>query len=119
MLNSNLQVSGTIQEPYPDGYLALDNASFLLKYNNLEYFGGLKLNVAKDYLSIDGLLLANSADTKSGGKITGGGTAELENFNMTSSQFAFNGSLKVLSDESKYVSPNLYGDLVISTRWKF
>ena len=38
---------------------------------------------------------------------------------MTSSQFAFNGSLKVLSDESKYVSPNLFGDLVISTNGNF
>jgi len=114
-LNSNLQVSGTIQEPYPDGYLTLDNASFLLKYNNLEYYGGLKLSVAKDHLSVDSLLLANSADTQSGGRITGGGTAELENLNITASQFVLNGKLKILGDESKYVSPNLYGDLVIST----
>jgi hypothetical protein len=38
---------------------------------------------------------------------------------MTSSQFAFNGKLKVLDSESKYVSPNLYGDLVISTKGNF
>ena len=118
-LNSNLQVSGTIQEPSPKGYLTLENASFLLKYNNLDYFGGLKLSVTKDYLSVDSLLLANSADTQSGGRITGGGRAELENLNMISSEFAFNGRLKVLSDESKYVSPNLYGDLVISTNGNF
>lgn len=119
MLNSELKVSGTIQEPYPDGYLTLDNSSFLLKYNNLDYYVGLKLSVAKDYLSVDSLLLANSADTKFGGRITGGGTAELENLNITSSQFLLNGNLKVLGDESKYVSPNLYGDLVISTNGNF
>lgn len=118
-LNSNLNVIGSIQEPYPDGFLTLDDASFLLKYNNLEYYAGLKLRVGKDYLSVDSLLLANSVDTKSGGRITGGGTAELENLNMVSSQFVLNGNLKVLSDESKYVSPNLYGDLVISTNGNF
>jgi len=113
--NCNLHASGTIQEPNPDGYFTLDNASFLLKYNNLEYYGGLKLRVTKDYLSVDSLLLANSTGTKSGGRITGGGTAELENLNITASQFVLNGKLKVLGDETKYVSPNLYGDLVIST----
>jgi hypothetical protein len=114
-LNSNLHVGGTIQRPNPDGYLTLDNASFLVKYNNLEYYGGLKLSVAKDHLAVDSLILANSTDTKSGGKITGGGRAELENLNITASQFVLNGKLKVLGDETKYVSPNLYGDLVIST----
>ncbi len=118
-LNSNVQISGTISEPYPDGSLSLDQASFLLKYNNLEYNAGLKLTVAKDYLAIDSLLLANSEGTKGGGKITGGGTAELENFNITNSQFVLNGNLKVLGDESKYVSPNLFGDLVISTKGNF
>lgn len=119
MLNSDLKIIGTIQEPYPTGYLALENSSFLLKYNNLEYNAGIRLTAAKDYFSLDNFLLANSPGTKSGGTITGSGTAELENFNMVSSQFSFNGSLKVLSDESKYVSPNLYGDLVISTNGNF
>ena len=119
MLNSSLQVSGTIQEPSPDGYLALDNTSFLLKYNNLEYHAGLKLSVAKDYLSVDSLLLANSAQTQFGGRITGGGKAELENFNINSSQIVLNGNLKVLGDETKYVSPNLYGDLIVSTKGNF
>ena len=108
-----------MQEPYPDGYIKLDNSSFLLNYNNLEYKAGIKLTVAKDFLSLDSLLLANADDPKNIRKITGGGTAELENLNMISSQFVLNGSLKVLSEESKYVSPNLYGDLVISTNGNF
>lgn len=118
-LNSNIQITGSMQEPYPDGYLTLDNSSFLFDYNNLEYKAGLKINVARDYFSIDSLLLSNSADTKLGGSITGGGTAELENLSMSSSQFVLNGRLKVLGNESKYVSPNLYGDLVISTNGNF
>lgn len=118
-LNCDVSVNGTVQEPYPDGFLKLDNSSFLLKYNNLEYNAGLKLSVTRDDFKLDSLLLENSPNTKNGGKITGSGTAELENFSMTSSQFDFNGSLKVLSDESKFVSPNLYGDLVISTDGNF
>ncbi len=118
-LNSNLQIIGTIQEPYPDGYIKLDNSSFLLKYNNLEYKAGIKITVTKDFLSLDSLLLANADETQINKKITGGGTAELDNLNMTSSQFVLNGSLQVLSEESKYVSPNLYGDLVISTNGNF
>lgn len=118
-LNSELKVDGTIQKPSPVGYLKLENSSFLLNYNNLEYYGGLKLSITKDLLSLDSLLIANSAGTQAGGRITGGGTAELENLNITASQFVLNGKLKVLGDESKYASPNLYGDLVISTNGNF
>jgi hypothetical protein len=118
-LNCDVKINGTIQEPYPNGYIKLDNSSFLLKYNNLEYDAGIKITVAKDYFSLDSLLLANSEGTQFGGKITGGGTAELDNLNMTSSQFTFNGNLKVLGEETKFVSPNLYGDLVISTNGNF
>lgn len=118
-LNCDLQLIGTLQELYPNGFIKLDNASFLLKYNNLTYNTGIKISIAKDFLSLDSLLIENSEETKFGGKITGSGQAELKNLNMISSQFALSGSLKVLGEESKYVSPNLYGDLVISTKGNF
>lgn len=118
-LNCDLKLNGTIQEPVPNGFISLDNASFLLSYNNLEYNAGIKISIGKDILTLDSLVIANSETTVSGGKIVGGGQAKLENINMISSQFAFNGTLKVLGEESKYVSPDLYGDLVISTNGNF
>lgn len=118
-LNCDLQLMGTLKEPHPNGFVKLDNSSFLLKYNNLAYNTGIKVSIAKDFFSLDSLLISNSEETKFGGKITGSGKAELDKLNITSSQFALSGSLKVLGEESKYVSPNLYGDLVISTKGNF
>lgn len=118
-LNCDLKLVGTIQEPLPDGFFSLDNASFRLIYNNLEYNAGIKISFGKDIFSLDSLVIANTEKTVSGGKIIGSGQAKLKNLNMISSEFAFNGTLKVLSEESKYVSPNLFGDLVISTNGNF
>lgn len=119
ILNSELTIEGTMKEPYPSGYLTLENSSFHLNYNNLEYDAALKVSVSQGNFSLDEFLLKNSSATKDGGKITGGGTAKLDHLNMVSSQFTFNGKLKVLGEETKYVSPSLYGDLVISTNGNF
>ena len=60
-------------------------------------------------------MIENSKGTQNGGKMTGTGKAVLNNFDIESSQFEVNGSLKVLSEASKGTSPSVYGDLVIST----
>ena len=61
------------------------------------------------------MLVANVKGTPKGGTLTGSGKATLNGLEITSSQIAVNGQLKVLSEASKGVSPAVYGDLVIAT----
>ena len=115
ILTGKLNVSGTFNNIDPEGSLTLRNIAFIADANNLEYNAGLKVNASKGSLSIDSLLIENSKGTQNGGKMTGTGKAVLNNFDIESSQFEVNGSLKVLSEVSKGTSPSVYGDLVIST----
>ncbi len=114
-LNSSLNIAGTYSKPLINGLLEVNNADFIVDANNLEYNAGIKVSIDNKSLSIDSLLIANSSQTKEGGIIRGSGNAVLENLNIISSQFNINGDLKVLSNESRYASPAVYGDLVIAT----
>ena len=113
--NAGLKLTGTLNDPIPKGQLAITNAGFLLGANNLDYNAGLKISIDNKYLSVDSLSIANSPDTKNGGTIRGNGKATLNKFSIASSQFKINGNLKVLSEDSKSVSPAVYGELVIAT----
>ena len=114
-LQADLKIGGTLNDILPNGYLNLKGVSFLAEANNLEYDAGLKLKFKDHSISLDSLLVANSFGTKLGGSMSGSGEAILRNMEITSSKFSVNGELKVLSKESKSVSPGVYGDLVIAT----
>ncbi|MHB1687107.1 MAG: translocation/assembly module TamB domain-containing protein [Ignavibacteriaceae bacterium] len=115
IFNAGLKLTGTPDNPIPFGQMAITNADFFVDANNLEYNGGLKISLDNHSLLFDSLLIANSPGTKNGGTIHGSGQATLNNFSIASSQFKINGELKVLSEDSKSVSPAVYGELVIAT----
>jgi hypothetical protein len=114
--SADLSVTGNIDEPVPAGYLKLTDGGFLVDMNNLEYNAGLKVTVNQDNISLDSLVISNTRGTRGGGTLAASGKARLKNFDIESSQFDVNGSLKVLDDISKTGSPSVYGDLVIATR---
>ncbi len=114
-LTSNIRLTGLHNNLEPTGYIRIDNISFIAEANNLQYFAGLRLSLKDNKVSIDSLLVANIANTKNGGQITGSGTILLNNFEPASMNISLDGTLKVLSEASKSVSPNVYGDLSIST----
>jgi len=112
---ADLKLKGTQTDLRPSGSFILNNASFMLEANNIVYSTGIKLSVNNNTITIDSLSLANAPGTKMGGVITGTGSIGLKNFSLASVLVDLNGSLKVLSEDSKTVSPNVYGDLVIQT----
>ncbi len=112
---ANLILSGTTEDLIPSGFLTIKNSSFVLMPNNIEYLAGVKLSVNNNTITIDSLKLANTPGTKDGGIITGTGSIGLKNFSIASVLVNLNGSLKVLSEDSKAVSPGVYGDLIIQT----
>ncbi len=112
---ANINLSGTPEDLVPSGTLSITNSSFILTPNNIQYLAGIKLSVNNNTITIDSLKLANTPETKNGGFITGTGSVGLKNFSIASVLVDLNGSLKVLSQDSKAVSPSVYGDLVIQT----
>ena len=112
---ASLNLTGTPEDLIPSGTLSIQNSSFLLTPNNIEYSSGIKLSINNNTITIDSLMLANIPGTKNGGAITGTGSVGLKNFSIASVLVNLNGSLKVLSEDSKAVSPSIYGDLVIQT----
>ena len=115
ILVGKLNITGTFDNIDPEGSIILKNAAFIADANNLEYNAGIKINVDKNELTLDSLLIENSKNTEYGGKMTGTGKATLDNLDIVSSKFNINGSLKVLSLASKSVSPTVYGDLVVAS----
>ncbi|MFO7445958.1 MAG: hypothetical protein R6W90_06295 [Ignavibacteriaceae bacterium] len=115
-LAADLKLSGSLENPNPSGYIRLSDAAFIVEMNNLEYNAGLKVTISQDNLSIDSMIIKNAEGTENGGTMRISGKAELDNFNITSSQFIINGDLKILDEVSRTASPAVYGELVIGTR---
>jgi hypothetical protein len=115
-LTALLHVGGTFKDFQPRGNIVLDHADFIVEKNNLEYNAGLKLSITPEYIKIDSLLIKNAPGTNNGGQMTGSGQALIKNLKVVSSNISIGGQLKVLSEDSKSVSPSVYGDLVISTQ---
>ena len=114
-LKADLVLTGTPSNLNPAGQIEINNLGFRANVNNLQYTGGIKLNIKNHKIAIDSLLIANASGTPGGGVITGSGNINLNNFEIASMSAEIGGSLKVLSENSKAVSPSLYGDLVIQT----
>jgi hypothetical protein len=115
VISADLNLTGTLADLKPEGYVSLSNASFIADANNLMYNAELKITIKDQNLILENLVLKNSPETIDGGTITGHGSAVIQNYNMVSNDFSINGDLKILSDESKTASPAVYGDLVIAT----
>jgi hypothetical protein len=114
-LIANVRLTGTPSSLDPSGQIEVKNLGFRVDVNNLLYTAGIKLKIENHKISIDSLLVANAPGTKGGGIITGSGSINLKNFEIASMNANVRGSLKILSEDSKAVSPSLYGDLVIQT----
>ncbi len=114
-LNSNIKLTGLYTDLKPTGNIKITGIHFIPAANNMEYFAGLSLNIKDNKISIDNLLLANSPNTLNGGQIRGSGNIIMNDFKPVSINVSMGGTLKVLSEASKAVSPKLYGDLAIST----
>ncbi len=116
ILAAKINITGTPNDLNPNGFLRLTNTSFLMEENNLEYDAGLKVSLNKESVSIDSLFVENTSETKDGGTMKGSGVINLQNLEATSFNLSMNGKLKILGNQSKIVSHDLFGDLVLATK---
>ncbi len=114
-LTSDIKLSGLHTDLKPSGNIRINGIRFITTANNMEYSAGVRLNIRDNKISIDSLILANAPNTTNGGQITGSGNIIMNDFKPVSINVSMDGTLKVLSEASKAVSPRLYGDLAVST----
>ncbi len=120
-LIADVKIEGTLSNPVYSGVLGIQNGSFRSLNNYLDYSFAIRLLFNGQTLTVDSLQIVNAVSAKYGGKINGQGEIVLKGFDIDKVDIRLNGTLSVLSQESKTVSPLLYGDLLIGTDgdWKF
>ena len=71
-------------------------------------------------ITIDKLSLANSANDKYKGTVTGSGLLDFD-FDNPAIELVLAGDLTLLSEQSRSVSPNAYGDLYVASDrpWRY
>ncbi|QQS36741.1 MAG: hypothetical protein IPM56_01925 [Ignavibacteriales bacterium] len=116
LFDAEVDLSGTINNLKPSGFMTISNASFIAEANNLAYNADTRIVIDQDSIKIEHLIVENQRGVKDGGRMNGSGVIKLENLNIAGTELYMKGKLKVLGKESRSVSPSIYGDLAISTK---
>ncbi|MGB9664974.1 MAG: translocation/assembly module TamB domain-containing protein [Ignavibacteria bacterium] len=112
--NGNLRITGTLNEPELYGSIVSKDMNFVLAQNNLTYSSDIKINLNKDKIILEKFELANLKTSKRGRLYTNGEVV-IDKRGLKNLKITTVGNLLVLGNESKAVSPNVYGDLFIET----
>lgn len=115
-LETEIDLSGTLSQPIAIGYFSINDASFKVTNNNLDYNLQTKVWIDDEDVTIEKIELKNTPGTKNGGTLTGSGFVKLKEFKLDSTYLAIAGDLKVLDQISKTASPIVYGDVALRIR---
>ena len=115
-LETDVYISGTIAKPIAIGYFSINDATFKLTNNNLDYDFSTKIWIDDEDITIESIALKNVLGTSQGGSLQGEGFVKLNEFKLDSTFIKVNGDLKILDKISKTSGLLAYGDLVIRTR---
>ncbi len=111
-LNGSLRITGTFNEPEFYGSVSSKNVNFTLSQNNLKYSSDIQIKLNRNKIVLEKFDLTN-LNTKKRGRLNTKGEVEIDKRGLKNLKVATTGSLLVLGNESKAVSPNVYGDLFI------
>ena len=114
-LNAGISLQGIYPDVRAEGFATITNSTFVFANNNLKYGLGAKVRLQQDVLHIDSLIVLNTDDVEQRGAINGTGTIELDNYNIATASVLVGGNLTVLDEESRLVTPLIYGPLFIET----
>lgn len=116
MLAADIELKGSVGNMERTGYLQLHNSTFVVEANNLPYSADLELNLRDELLTINKIQIENIGGTRFRGTLNGNGSAVFDGFDLTNAEVRINGNLAVLSNDSRFSNPGLYGDLFVGTR---
>lgn len=114
-LIANLKIGGYINKMTYEGSVKIENGSFKSLTNYLDYNFKIDLASKGNEIIINNIQVSNSSDEKFSGTVKGNGNIELAGFSIDKINVALNGNIALLSNKSKAVNPNFFGDLFIST----
>jgi len=115
-LESDIYISGTLDEPVALGYFSINNSKFKIKNNNLDYDFDTKVWIDNQDITIESIELKNTFGIQNAGVLKGEGFVHLNKFRLDSTFIKINGDLKVLDELSKNSNPYVYGNLALMTR---
>ncbi len=120
-LNADVKITGDPDNPSYYGFAELENGRFYVTANGLDYLAGGKMKFDDKLLTIEKLYLKNDAASGFNGEIDLSGKISLDKYNFGILNLELNGGLGLLSEKTKFINPNFYGNLYVETgdKWKF
>jgi len=121
ILTADVTVRGDIENLVYGGSVSVKNGYFNFSENNLGYNYSIDLKFDKNKVHINKIKLENADRTNYPGTFTASGSAVLKGFDLEEVVLNAEGNLAVLSEATKEVNPNFYGDLVLKTEgsWEY
>lgn len=120
-LSAGLKIGGTTEQFNYGGNISLSNAVFTSSLTNLTYGLDINLKLQNESVLVDNFVLSNQGGSNYRGRLTGSGSAQLKAAGLETAELNVSGDLALLSEASRAVSPNYYGDVVIQTGndWRY
>lgn len=110
---ADIAISGDLSNIITNGTFKLENGNFKVRDNNLYYNAEFEIEAEESNLNFKNITIQNSSGSNYSGTLRGNGNIEYSNEGLEQIQIIIRGDLAVLSPNSKSVSPELFGDLVI------
>jgi len=114
-LNANVSISGTPNNFKYSGFFKLNKIKIKTFPNNLTYLLDANITLSDSTVKINKISIANTNDVPQKGELNSSGKIILRNYQVKNIQITSRGSLAILSQTSRFVSPNFYGDLFLKT----
>lgn len=116
-VNSLIKINGTIEKGINyKGDLTLTNGSFIVEPTNMNYNFDAKVSIENDKFTLYNTSVRNRDQDFKNGKANIEGFLKMDGFDFDYFEFYLTSNkIKVMREETKYVSPDIFGDMVISS----
>lgn len=120
-LIADMDVTGTTDDISYSGNVSLSGVSFLSLLNNMTYTVDLNSTLARDKIRVENFSISNAGGSNFKGTLKGSGDVNFKGTELQNVDMNISGDLAVLSEASRAVSPNFFGDVGIESdgNWRF
>lgn len=116
-INSKISIKGTLDKGIDyRGDLTLNDGSFIVEPTNIMYDFNAKINIDNDKFTLFDTKVKNRKQDLRNGQADVTGYLKMDGFDFEYFEFEVKSNqFKVMREETKLVSPDLYGEMVIAT----
>lgn len=116
LLLADVKVGGTFSDIQYSGFAKIQNSSFTMDINNLDYYIDFKINFDEQNAVFENLSISNTDDVKTIGTLNGSGSINFKGMAPEEFNILLDGDISVLAQKSKLTNTNYFGDLFVATR---